>query len=172
LSIYVERNAGLAIITASVRPNRALPNSFEVLSERRSGLSRGGPHGLAIGRLIFGHWHLPDVGKGSLEPPLVRALLGNTVAKFDDDDRCISAKRSSKEPMRTAKPWHGSGDRTSHAYLSICHARQSHRGPTPLADFSTGATAIPVMQKIIHLPFWSLASSKPGPSAATPGFIT
>jgi hypothetical protein len=60
LSIHVEQNAGLAIIARPwAPPGRALPNGFRVRSERRSSLSRSGPHCLAIGRLIFGHWRIP-----------------------------------------------------------------------------------------------------------------
>jgi hypothetical protein len=42
-------------------PDRALPNGFGVRPERRSGLSRSGPNGLAIGQLIFGHWRIPGM---------------------------------------------------------------------------------------------------------------
>ena len=55
-SVHVEQNAALAVIARpSARPDRAVPNGFGVRSERRSGLSRSGPHSLAIGQLIFGH---------------------------------------------------------------------------------------------------------------------
>jgi hypothetical protein len=63
LRIHVEQNAGLAIIARPwARPGRALPNGFRVRSERRSSLSRSGPHCLAIGQLIFGHWCIPATG--------------------------------------------------------------------------------------------------------------
>ena len=59
-SIHVEQNAGLAVIARpSARPDRAVPNGFGIRSERRSGLSRSGPHSLTIGQLIFGHWRIP-----------------------------------------------------------------------------------------------------------------
>jgi hypothetical protein len=49
LSIHVEQNAGLAVIARlSTRPDRARSNGFWLRSERRSGLSRSGPYGLAI----------------------------------------------------------------------------------------------------------------------------
>jgi hypothetical protein len=51
---------GLAVIARpSPRSDRAVPNGFGVRSERRSRLSRSGPHSLAIGQLIFGHWRIP-----------------------------------------------------------------------------------------------------------------
>jgi hypothetical protein len=53
-------DAGLAAIgRPPARAGRARTNGFGVRSERRSGLSRSGPHGLAIGQLIFGHWRIP-----------------------------------------------------------------------------------------------------------------
>jgi hypothetical protein len=49
LSIHVGQNAGLAIIARlSACPVRPRSNGFGVRSERRSGLSRSGPNGLAI----------------------------------------------------------------------------------------------------------------------------
>jgi len=55
-----------------MRPRSSLPSGFEERSDRRRGLHGlgerserrtslrcSGPHGLAIGQLIFGHWRIP-----------------------------------------------------------------------------------------------------------------
>ena len=52
-------------------PQSGAAERLRASSQRRSGLSRGGPHGLAVGRLIFGHWHLPHVDSGERTSPTV-----------------------------------------------------------------------------------------------------
>jgi hypothetical protein len=69
---------------------------------RRSGLSRGGPHGLAIGRLIFGHWHLPHVGTGERTSPQLLRRQGRrrrTVGRWRR--RIVSGRRRRVDDRRS-----------------------------------------------------------------------